>query len=212
MALQRNEYTLSDFFGDWIRMKHNLQKIHHPMADSVRQCLIDREDRLLNHKLMISTVYLDPRYNFLLSEAEKETAVAQLTVLWARLNLLNPEQSNVPHEVNENDTFAIYLREASKRNESEPSTSSSIVQKIKSFLVRPSIDYKTDIIKYWKSIKAEEPELFQLITLLFSVPATQASVERSFSSLTYIFNNYRARLNPDILTKVLILRLNFDLM
>lgn len=212
MALQRNDYTLSDLFGDWIRMKHNLQKLHHPMADSVHQCLVKRENILLKHKLMLSTVYLDSRYNFLLSETEKESAVAQLIVLWARLNQLNPssDQTNIP--VNENDTFAMYLREASKVNELEPATASVIVERLKLFLSRPPVNYTTNIMEYWYNIKAEEPELFQLITLLFSVPATQVSVERCFSSLTYIFNNYRARLNPDILTDVLILRLNYDLM
>lgn len=212
MVLQRADYTLSDFFGDWIRMKRNLRNLPHRFAQYLLSSLERREGPLLNHTLMLSTVYLDPRYNFLLTVQQKETAKAQLLVLWRQIDRMNPEQSNSIEPIPNNDTddgFANYLREQSSNI--QPDSPSCFIMKIESFLNRPPLSYKTNIIEYWKSIKAQEPELYKLVTALFSVPATQASVERCFSSLTYVFNNYRSQMNKETLKEVLILRLNFDM-
>lgn len=212
MALQKADYFLSDFFGDWLKMKRNLQEIEHEFARRVLHSLIAREEPLLNHKLMLCTVYLDPRYNFLLDEAQTKIAVAELILLWSHINKICPQQANSQQLNDDDDEFSKFLREASHK--SQPNNINpydSIIVKVKSFRNRAQLSYKTNIFDYWTSIKTEEPELFKLITVLFSIPATQASVERCFSSLTYIFNNYRSRLSPDILRDVLILRLNFEL-
>lgn len=68
MELQRKNYILSDFFGDWFRIKRKLQSISHDLADSLAKNMERREDRILNNKLMLSSVYLDPRYNMLRTE------------------------------------------------------------------------------------------------------------------------------------------------
>lgn len=163
----------------------------------------------VNHKLMISAVYLDPRYNFLLTQTQKNTAVEHLIDLWNRMRWMDPVQVNVRVD-DENDDFANYLLDASTNE--VPRNAQTIEPKIRSFLNKPSISYKTNIIEYWDSIRTQEPELFKLTTLLFAILASQASVEQCFSNLTYIFNNYRARLGPESSKQVLILRLNFDLL
>lgn len=212
IALQKAEYFLSDFFGDWLKMKHNLGEIDHDFARLVLDCLIKREKPILEHKFMLSAVYLDPRYNFLLTEEQKNIAESNLIFLWSFMNQICPQQMNIEQSNDNSDNFSKFLRE--KSNNFHPDIISpfdNIIVKVKSFLNRPSINYKTNVFEYWTNIKKEEPELFKLITVLFSIPVTQASVERCFSSLSYIFNNYRARLTPGILKEVLILRLNFEL-
>lgn len=203
MELQRKNYILSDFFGDWFRVKRKLQSISHDLADSLAKNMERREDRILNNKLMLSSVYLDPRYNMLLKDEQKKHAVIYLCTLWCRLIDLNPLDTNRLDE-DETDEFARFLNESSNRPQ-------NITNRIEQFILRPSINYKSDISEYWCKIKPEEPELFKLAQLLFSIAVTQVDVERSFSSLKFLFNDYRSRLAPEVLSQLLMLRLNYDL-
>lgn len=204
MALQRKDYTLSDFFGDWLKTKRNLEMIGHDLARSILENMKKRESRILDNKLMLATVYLDPRYNFILNENQKTSAVIYLCELWCRLNEINPQENIISEE--ETDEFAKFLS-----NSANVPQQLSITHRIEQFLQRPPINYKTNIIEYWEKLKCEEAELFKLRVALFAVAPTQVDVERSFSSLTFIFNNYRSRLNTELLSQLLILRLNYDL-
>lgn len=206
MALQREDYTLSDFYGDWLRTKRNLIKMGHSLADSIVLNMEKRENRIMNSNLMLAAVFLDPRYNMLLSKDQKDIAVAHLCQLWCRIQEINPTNTNSTNNSQENDEFAEFLGQASN----EPQNT-SIADRLPLFLHRPQINYKTNILEYWNRIKPEEPELFKLQTVLFSVAVTQVDVERSFSSLKFVFNNYRSKLNTEMLSQILILRSNYDL-
>lgn len=207
MALQRKDYTLSDFYGDWLRTKMNLQKIHYSLAKDIVTNMNNREDRLMNNKLILAAVYLDPRYNMLLNETDREIAVSYLCELHCRLNetdLIDTGTNNT--NTAETDDFQIFLQNATNRNED-----TGIVNRISQFRNRPPINYKTNIFEYWRRMKIEEPDLFKLVMTLFTVAVTQVDVERAFSSLKFIFNNYRSNLNTPMLSKILILRSNADL-
>lgn len=209
MSLQRREYTLPDFFGDWIRVKRVLTQMQHTLASTIVHHMTEREKNLLNHKLMISAIYFDPRYNFLLTEEQRRRAVLHICELHCRLNQMNPLEANsFINSENDRDEFAEYLNSQASRS---TGNNTGIVARIQQFSNRPAINYKNSILEYWEKIKSEEPELHKLAIVLFAIPVSQTSVERAFSSLSYIFNNYRTRLNPDVLSKVLITRLNHDL-
>lgn len=207
MALQRTNYTLSDFYGEWIKTKRNLAKIGHPLADSLLTHMERRERKVLNTKIMLAAVYLDPRYNMLLKSDQKQIAVGHLCQLWCRLTEISPTDTisstaNAP----EDDDFAQLLNQATNATQNV-----HIVDRIRRFIDRPAINYKSNILEYWNKIKSEEPDLFKLQKLIFTVAVTQVDVERSFSSLNFIFNNYRSALNTDTLARILILRSNYDI-
>lgn len=210
MALQNKDYTLGDFYGDWIKTKRNLQKLDHPLAVSILTHMNERENQIMNSKLMLASVYLDPRFNMLLNNNQQQTAQNFLLELWQRLNEMCPMDTIADINSDEVDDFASFLSNQAQQNETTPEQI-NIAKKIESFLNRPSIHYKSNIIGYWRKIKVEEPELFRLVTVLFTVAVTQVDVERAFSSLKFIFNNYRARMNTEILSILLILRANHDL-
>lgn len=206
MELQRKNYTLTDFYGDWIRTKRNLTKKGHPLADCIVANMEKRESRLLNSNLMLAAVYLDPRYNMLLKDDEKNVAAGYLCQLWCRLQEICPMATNSMDISEEVDDFAQFLNQASNQ-----APRSNIADRIQRFLSRPTISYKTNILEYWNKIKSEEPELFKLQMMIFSVAVTQVDVERSFSDLKFVFNNFRSKLSKEILAQILILRSNQDL-
>lgn len=56
--------------------------------------------------------------------------------------------------------------------------------------------------------KAQNLELFQLAEVVFAVAATEVSVERNFSGLSFILNKYRCCLSDEYLDVTLFVRLN----
>lgn len=219
MIVQENDCKLGDFYGVWLQAKVNIEKIQHDMAKCLLNCMINREKKLFQHKVMLSAVYFDPRYNFLLNERERAAAALHLCELFLRLQNIIPVQvtGRVESATTADDPFAIFLNNAAKKSiDSVPIgtqilTQEQILYKIRSFSSRPSVHYKTNIMDYWNNLKFEEPQLYELAIVLLSVPVSQVSVERAFSSLSYIFNNYRSRLSPNVLNQVLLLRLNYEL-
>lgn len=217
MIVQDENCSLGDFYGAWLQAKRNLQKFDHEMAHLLLNKMINRETGILRNKLMLSAVFLDPRYKFLLTEEEKSIAICHLCQLYLRIQGMKPHQEDVLEQMNEDgDDFAEYLSNSAHEfipNESRNTilTEPHVLYKLKNFQMRPSIHYKTKINEYWNGIKAEEPELNELAVAILCVPVAQVSVERGFSSLTYIFNNYRSCLAPQVLNEVLLLRLNYEL-
>lgn len=65
-------------------------------------------------------------------------------------------------------------------------------------------------LEYWNNQK--ENELFGLAQTVLAVPATQVSVERAFSSLALVLSQKRTKLSADNLQKLLIVKLNQELL
>lgn len=59
--------------------------------------------------------------------------------------------------------------------------------------------------------KHSHPELYEVATLLLSVPSNQVSVERSFSALGLVLTDKRTKMHDDTLENILIIKLNKQL-
>lgn len=170
------------------------------MGNFLKECMIEREKMLFENKVVLSCVYLDPRFNFLLNAQQKTIAVLHIYELYTKMETMEPQQATEINETITTDDFASYLKNVAKtstniNSERVPSTEQAqILYKIQHFENRPVINYKSNIIEYWSNLKSEEPQLYDVAMVLLCVPVSQVSVERAFSSLSYIFNNYRSRL------------------
>lgn len=71
-----------------------------------------------------------------------------------------------------------------------------------------SIPISSDLLEYWEEMNYTKPYLYKLALIIHGSPATQVSVERAFSTLKYILNDYRYKLNHDTLQDILLLKLN----
>lgn len=65
-----------------------------------------------------------------------------------------------------------------------------------------------NVLEYWHNKRFSNPILHKLAMVVHAVPATQVSVERCFSILKFILNDYRASMRPDTLENLMLLRLN----
>lgn len=77
---------------------------------------------------------------------------------------------------------------------------------IRNYNDKKSLD--TNVIQYWYAKRFSDATLSKLALILHAVPATQVSVERCFSTLKFILNDYRTNIRPDTLADLMLLKLN----
>lgn len=218
--LQSNECTLSDFFDSWTKMKFRLRQIKHRFAECIIKKLTDREDMLINHPVMLASIYLDPRYNFMLTEYQKQQSIIKLRDLHDRLKQnIDTEhtRANTAGDIVEDDDYAAYIYNLKENVDAQASEilnehfdSPNIINHLQQIRKFPSVNLKTKAFDFWKTRKDENPEIYELAEMIHVIPATQVSVERAFSSLTFIFNSYRTSMKDQTLENILFVRLNHN--
>ena len=76
--------------------------------------------------------------------------------------------------------------------------------------LEPSLEYLT----LWKRILSEGPmqsslkNILALVKIILVIPVQTATIERGFSLMQRVKNDWRSRLNPDTLSQLLMIRLN----
>lgn len=70
------------------------------------------------------------------------------------------------------------------------------------------VDVNINIMNYWEEKKYSYPYLYEVAKIVNSVPASQVSVERSFSALKLVLTDLRSNLSSDSIQKILLLKLN----
>lgn len=103
--LQAEQLTLSDVYGDWITMEIKLQKENHPLAGLLLKHLYPRRVTILDHQAMNAAVYLDPRFNGLLSLEKRNEAVDFLQVFWIRMQNLKNQNESFEVNAGDNDEY-----------------------------------------------------------------------------------------------------------
>lgn len=78
-------------------------------------------------------------------------------------------------------------------------------------LIFERLSVNSNVCEYWKSQKSISPDLYKLAQVVLAVPATQVSVERSFSALNLILNNRRTSLSEKTLKEIMFVKLNKSL-
>lgn len=65
------------------------------------------------------------------------------------------------------------------------------------------------VLEYWETEK--KSMLYDLAMAVYSIPPTQAQVERHFSSVSHIFTERRHQLQQERLEKILLIHFNKDI-
>ena len=88
-------------------------------------------------------------------------------------------------------------------------TNTSVAENIlDAYIKLPRLSLTTNILEHWESQKNSNLVLYILSQVALSIPATQVSVERLFSSLKFILSAQRAQLAQQKLTNVMFIRAN----
>lgn len=226
---QNEKYTLSDFFGNWAKIKMDLTKYGDDvLAKALLSNMKQREEVLFNNKVLNAAVFLDPRYQKFMPQQNKQNAITFLSKLHKHKELLRAKSGvldvNQNEDLNSNDDLEAFLSEmynnvdsndnSHNENENEHHTMNSTAVDIKSVLnsfVGVKENLSISIHDYWQKNIHLMPELYELACIIHSVPPTQTTVERAFSAMALILSPLRTNLSDKNLQNLLLLRLNSDL-
>lgn len=87
----------------------------------------------------------------------------------------------------------------------------SIVNEIKKFGLVKRSPLCVKPIDFWAQNKSTFKEVYELAKIINAVPVTQVTVERAFSSLSFILTALRNSLSADTLEDILLIRLNKEI-
>ncbi|XP_011698547.1 PREDICTED: zinc finger BED domain-containing protein RICESLEEPER 2-like [Wasmannia auropunctata] len=232
--LQTEQLTLSEFFGLWFETKVATEAIQTPFATVIVEQMIYREQKLINNDILLSAVYMDPRYKVLLDNTQIQRVKTHLKHLWIKIISLNRKDISM-NESNENlngsssnssgtsstfDEFENLLKLKERQHNVTNSYSSSstesdlyLLYRVESELERYNteqkrLNRKINVLQFWEEKKQNQPELYKLAMTVLAVPATQVSVERLFSGLKFILSPLRTNINENILENQLLVRAN----
>lgn len=215
IKLQKEHCTLSDFFGYWTFAKKTTEKNTDPLSQEIVNQMNHYNAQLMDNPALLGSAYMDPRYQRMLNNDQKATAIAYLTNLYIRMkNIEQPDDvanNSAAHTYNDNNSFEAemdgFLSDFDIDDEHIDIDIEDQLRNLKFF----SKDSSLSPMAYWQSKQMEDRELYQLAITVHSIPPTQTTVERAFSALSIILNCRRTKLNDESLQSILLLRLNPDL-
>ncbi|KAL5246026.1 hypothetical protein ACI65C_013434 [Semiaphis heraclei] len=226
LALQKQDITLGDLYGIWWKCTNGLKSNGTILAKQILKSMKERQELLLKNNVYLSAIFLDPRYQCLLTEDEKNNAINHLIKTWKALLHLNEDdigqEDNIVHNssldtnnenhsrTEEDDDLELFLSSQSSYSSlnSETSSPNDISIALHNFNRVDRLHYKTNILSYWEEQKYDKPDLYKLACVVHAVPATQVSVERSFSGLKFILSDLRSSLSSEALDAIMIIRSN----
>ncbi|XP_060881953.1 uncharacterized protein LOC132953587 [Metopolophium dirhodum] len=229
LALQKQDINLGDFFGVWLKASHGLQSNGSILAKQILKSMKQREVLLLKNPIFLAAIFLDPRYQCMLNETDKNTGINHLIKTWKCMiqiqdvcqtdDVNNSAIANVidsPDNTAEtiDDGFELFLSSQTSvaSNRSETNILNDISTSLHNFKNVERLHYKTNILAFWESQKHDKSDLYKLANIVLAVPATQVSVERSFSGIKFILSDLRTSLSANLLDAIMILRSNTKFM
>lgn len=217
--LQNQHISLSDIYAFWTETQLSLEEQQYERADescvfldSLLKHLQLRFTRISNIPMVLAGLYLDPRYQLLLSEQNKEHAINVLV----KLHLTNCNGTHLVPQSAQTSAPNLSSLEKFLRTE-ESNTAIGIVQPDLSGNIRKKlIDFDniqrqpttSSLLSFWEDKKKFDFDLYLLAQIVHAVPGTETKIERNFSHLKFILTRLRNRLTDCELEKILVIRLN----
>lgn len=231
LAVQKFDFTLSDFFGSWLRSELELNELSGiagvtNLADKLVEALHNRKKELIDTRAMICALLLDPRYKSELTSDQIELGKMMFADLESKIEELQakeaqPEASE--SRVDESgDLLEQYFLQKGQENPSFNGAGSStysnnstmgnskteLYKEIDSFLEAPRMHNKSSLLAYWEKQQGVFPRLYKIANIINAIPPSQATIERAFSVLALIYNSRRSRCSKYVLEDLLNISLN----
>lgn len=184
-----------------------------------------RKKGLLSNAAMICAVYLDPRVRMDLTDDQIFIAKSHLVELYGKVQRFRKSIStndqedttfNRSVENEKEDSFNTFMaKKASAKNptvqqETAPVTEIDVSDSLVRF-EKATPYHQVPVLEFWETQKNLFPQLYELASIINSIPPTQATVERYFSMLNFVYNCRRYNLGSKMLQNILTVKLNVDI-
>lgn len=85
LAIQMRKLTAGMFLGEWLKCKLMLSNSAGKFSSELFSAMENREHALLDNAAFLAAIYIDPRFQCLLSSTQKDLAIINLNALWKRI-------------------------------------------------------------------------------------------------------------------------------
>lgn len=230
IAFQNEKLTLSDLYGKWLGMELHLDacskktSFKSDLAKYLLNAAKNRNISIFDNPLMMSALYLDPRFHYsIVRNEEKKCSAKETLKIWRRLIVLHESTSTPIGNVSNNSdqlnfsfdeerALVAYLNNDEQRDHSNQVTHDSDDIELLIDLFQPkAANLNANPVQWWESMKTTHPQLYDLAATIFSIPPTEVKIERDFSHLDFIFTKRRGNLCQKRLEDIFIIHLNSDL-
>lgn len=218
--LQRENILLSDIYAEWIVLFDDLHELKTDYSKVLLEAIRNRFVFIFGPEChpMLACVWMDPRYQLMLSTNEKEIAMAHLLGLYERISAMEEDnivksdacESHQEHQDESGSRLEKFM-EAFEKGSNVNRESIEMGEILESFNNMDRMPTKIDPRKYWRERKMSAPQMYTLSKVVFAVPGSQAAVERKFSFLSHTLTKFRNSLSDETLERILFMRSNSDL-
>ncbi|XP_017779852.1 PREDICTED: uncharacterized protein LOC108565083 [Nicrophorus vespilloides] len=209
--LENDQLVMGDFYGIWWNCYTATRKLETSMARSLCEAMQKREGKLFESNVSRAAIFLDPRYQCVLSTKCKEAAKIHLLNMWDSYKSMmqqDPLESHSTSESNnEDDSDDLEMMLKSRKGQNQDSSfETDMLYVLNAYDHVAHVHHKTSIFGYWESEKGKR-QLYDLAYIALSVPSTQNSLKRSYSAIDFIFSNLNSTVQDEhILDNVMIIR------
>lgn len=168
----------------------------------------------MKHPAMLCAIFLDPRIHRELElNGGNELQIARMTLanLNERIFNLNGEQA----KENANNSFDEYFNQCAVLEvDNEQQRRNQFTEVLDHFhrsLQYMKLEPKQTIHDFWECNKKLFPCLYEVACVIHAIPPSQATVERAFSALKFIFGELRTKIDQERLENLLLIKLNGDM-
>ncbi|KAM4044019.1 uncharacterized protein ACNLHF_008128 [Anomaloglossus baeobatrachus] len=228
--LQAEDLTPGIFIREWKKLLFCLSQRGGLIADAISASMKRRERQLLENKILLAAVYVDPSHRILLDDQQLTKGKEALTEIAVRMSGLQdcqaqedlgPDSATAAissSSSNEEFNFDKYLddMEQAKRCRKEKDfTPSPVTSRLTRFHQNFSLAFK-EIEKFNRSSKLTVHEAIPLYPeivrdvahVVTALPSTQVTVEKLFSSLKITRSDLRSSMKEDLMEAILFLTTN----
>lgn len=157
---------------------------------------------------MLCAIYLDHRIYKQLNEHEIQIAKITLANLHERICKLKSDAIQVNPENSFNDSLEEYF----SQQKAVPSDSrAKFMEQLDLFHSSLQYEKQRTISNFWETKKIVFPDLYEVACVINSIPPSQATIERAFSTLNFVFGEKRTHLTQSVLENILTIKLNAEL-
>lgn len=228
--LQETSLTPGIFYKEWRNLTYKLGQTGGMFAESIKFSMERREKTLMNNDVLLSAIFVDPKYRILLNEEQLQRAREALCEIAIQMRGIEESTDNVHAEVPQLSSHSdsgtddsdfekrLDIKEKTKRRRIE-SSSDCCEKGPMTYIEKFKIEFSDALSKIEKIDRTSKigvkeaipiyPEIAQDVAwVLTALPTTQVSVERLFSGLRFIKSDLRASMKEDLVEAILFLRTN----
>lgn len=221
-VLKTDNLPMCDFFGLWLESKIRLEKLDNFYTNTLLKFMKERELIFMNNESFLASVYLDPRYQLLLSMEQKMQARIHLEQVWENVQAtsslvekdikecVNDFDMNTEMDVEDEIEKMLKMKEM-ERDMKQFVQTDKINQILLGFDGVTRIARKENILRYWACAKGNHPELYELVKIVYGIPASFVTLERTLSILKNIHYKSEDGLVDSNTENILLIKLNHEI-